>query len=314
MNQSECEQLCARFGDRVSFDESLDRYTTYRIGGPAAALLLPATGDEVAEAISHCGSTGIPWIVLGLGSNVLIADEGFNGLVIRMGKGFDQVLERSGDGTTWRVQAGMPTPRLARQTAESGFSGIHRMVGIPGTVGGGVATNAGSHGQEYGQIVESVEVVRPDGTVVEMPVSEVAWRYREGVEGAAVTAATIRLEPGDRAALRDDIRRVNEFRKNNTPFDRACCGSVFKNPVDVGLGARRVGTSSSLRTAGQLIDAAGCKGLRVGAAEVSKLHANYIVNLGGATAAEVLAAIDAVRTRVLGEFGVELELEVRIIN
>ncbi len=314
MNKSECGQLRARFGDRVSFDEPLHRYTTYRIGGPAAAMLLPTTTEEVAEAISLCSDSGLPWVALGLGSNVLISDEGFRGLVLRMGKGLDQVVERSDDGATWRVQAGMPTPRLARQTAESGLSGIHRMVGIPGTVGGGVATNAGSHEQEYGSIVESVEVVRPDGTVVEMSRSDVAWRYREGIEGMAVTAATIRLQPSDREELREDVRRVNEFRKQNTPFDRACCGSVFKNPVDARLDGSGDGASGPLRTAGQLIDAAGCKGLRVGAAEVSKLHANYIVNLGGATAAEVLAVVDAVRRRILREFGVDLDLEVRIIN
>ena len=161
--------------------------------------------------------------------------------------------------------------------------------------------NAGANGQEYRQVVQSVEVVSSDGILKDIQGPDVDWRYRSGLHGAVVTAASVRLESADSEELSQDIRQVVASRKTNTPFDLPCCGSVFKNPVGTPL------------SAGQLIEAAGLKGFRVGAAEVSKVHANYIVNLGGATAAEVLAVIEAVRGRVFGEFGVELELEVRLI-
>jgi UDP-N-acetylmuramate dehydrogenase len=277
-------------------------------------MVMPQTAEDVAEALTFCGQAGLEWVVLGLGSNVLIADDGFPGLVIRIGKGFDGVLDLREDNHVWRVAAGMPTPRLARQTAKAGLAGVHKLVGIPGTVGGGVAMNAGANGQEYRLAVQSLEIVAPDGTVTEVPGPEVDWQYRKGLEGAVVTAATLRFESVDSQELQLDIRRLVASRKENTPFDRPCCGSVFTNPMESGCDMGAVGVDGQPLSAGQLIDAAGCKGFRVGAAEVSQLHANYIINLGGATAAEVLAVIETVRGRVFGEFGVELELEVRIIE
>jgi len=307
------EELGARFRERLLIGEPLGRYTTYKIGGPAAAVLLPQSAEDVAEALAFCCKSGLAWVVLGLGSNVLISDDGFPGLVIRIGKGLDGVLDRGEDNQVWRVAAGLPTPRLARHTALAGLAGVHKLVGIPGTVGGGVATNAGANGQQYCQVVQSIEAVAPDGSLMEIPGHEVDWRYRRGLGGAVVTAATIRVDSADSEELQQDIRRLLASRKLQTPFDLPCCGSVFKNPGQSGRDEGTVGVDGQPLSAGQLIDAAGCKGFRVGAAEVSKLHANYIVNLGDATSAEVLAVIDAVRGRVFGEFGVELELEVRII-
>jgi len=301
VSQGEWEEFSSRFGDRLALDEPLSGYTTYRIGGPAAAMLFSRSTEDVADALRLCADREIPWVALGLGSNVLIADEGFPGLVLRIGKGFDGVLEQSEDGFVWRMAAGMPTPRLARQTAKAGVVGVHKLVGVPGTVGGGVATNAGAHGQEYSRIVRNVECVATDGTATEISGQEIDWQYRKGLEGVAVTAVTFEFETGDSEEQLDEIKHLQAGRKEHTPYDMPCCGSVFKNP----------GPPAS---AGQLIDSADLKGFRVGAAEVSKKHANYIVNLGGATAAEVLEVIEAVRGRVLGAFGVELELEVRIIE
>jgi UDP-N-acetylmuramate dehydrogenase len=170
-------------------------------------------------------------------------------------------------------------------------------------VGGGVATNAGAHGQEFSHTVVEVEVVGPVGTVEIMPSSEIAWSYRDsGITGVVVTAATFRFTPGDAAELMRELRRNIAWRKKGTPFDQPCCGSVFRNPVGVG------------RTAGQLIDGAGAKGFRIGGAQVSPRHANYIVNTGGATAADVRGVIEAVREKVFKEYGVELELEVHIVE
>jgi UDP-N-acetylmuramate dehydrogenase len=301
------EELGARFGDRLLLDVSLSSHTTYRIGGPAAATCVPQSAEDVAEALVFCRTSGLRWLALGLGSNVLISDAGFPGLVLRMGKGMDRVLEQDVVRNVWNVAAGMPTPRLARQTAAAGLGGIHKLIGVPGTVGGGTATNAGAHGQEFRHVVRSVECVQPDGTVVEVPGPEIDWQYRRGLEGVVVTAVTFQFDAGDCEEQLETIRSLQALRKEQTPFDLPCCGSVFKNPSSQEAG-------DSPFTAGQLIDSVGLKGFRVGAAEVSKVHANYIVNLGGATAAEVHAVIEAVRGRVFGEFGVELELEVRIIE
>jgi UDP-N-acetylmuramate dehydrogenase len=301
------EELGTRFGDRLLLDVPLSSYTTYRIGGPAAAMLVPQSAEDVAEALESCRKSGFPWLMLGLGSNVLISDSGFPGLVLRMGKGIDHVLEQDAECKVWKVAAGMPTPRLARQTATAGLGGVHKLIGVPGTVGGGTATNAGAHGQEFRNVVRNVECVKPDGTVVEIPGAEIDWQYRRGLEGVAVTAVTFQFDAGDSEEQLETIRSLQALRKERTPFDLPCCGSVFKNPSMLEVG-------DSPFTAGQLIDSVGLKGFRVGSAEVSRVHANYIVNLGGATAAEVHAVIEAVRGRVFGEFGVELELEVRTIE
>jgi len=314
LSRAEWQDLSARFGDRMKLDRQLSGCTTYRIGGRAGAVLLPRSAEDVSEALSWCYENGRPWIVLGLGSNVLISDEGFPGLVLRMGKGFDAVLERDDASTVWKLAAGMPTPRLARETAKSGLAGVHKLIGVPGTVGGGVATNAGAHGQEYRQVVRDVEYVRGDGMMTYVTGPDIPWQYRRGLEGVVVTAVTFEFETGDAAEELETIRQLQILRKERTPYQMPSCGSVFKNPGVPAPGDGAATAESAPLTAGQLIDAAGMKGFRVGAAEVSRMHANYIVNLGGATAAEVHAVIDAVRGRVFGPFGVELELEVRIIG
>jgi UDP-N-acetylmuramate dehydrogenase len=303
------EELAAKLCCEVRFDEALAGYTTYRIGGPAAAMVFPRNAEEVAAVVRFARETGTHYLVLGLGSNVLIADRGFDGIVIRIGKGMDR-LEREGEGTVWRVGAGLPTPLLARRTAAAGQAGVHLLVGVPGTVGGGVFMNAGAHGQEFGRVVREVKVVGSDGEYRRLSGDQIPWRYREsGLDPNVVVEVVLELELADPRELREAVARHLRWRTGGTPFNQPCCGSVFRNPSPPG-GARAGALS---KTAGQLIDAAGMKGFTVGGAQVSFKHANYIVNLGGATAADVLAVIDAVRERVLEEFGVELELEVKVI-
>lgn len=308
------EHLGSQFKERLLLNEPLSRHTTYRIGGAALALFQPLSSDEVAEALAYCHRTGTPWIVIGLGSNVLISDDGFPGLVIKIGGNLSGIDEGEEGESMWRVESGVPTPTLARKSAKAGLSGMHRMVGIPGAVGGGVATNAGAYGQAYSQVVDAVKVVDEDGTIRSVMQDQIDWRYRSGFSGGVVTEASISFGRADASALMDELGETLRLRKERTPFGTRCCGSVFKNPKPAERESSIDPNSAQTATAGQLIDAAGCKGFRVGSAEVSKLHANYIVNLGEGTAAEVLAVIEAVRGRVMGEFGVELELEVRIIE
>lgn len=296
-------ELASQIRGEVHYDEPLAPYSTYRIGGPARVLVLPRSAEDVAATLRFARDTGARWLVLGLGSNVLIADQGFDGIVIRIGKGLDQVTIES--ETTWRVGAGLPTPHLARRSAAAGLGGGHLLVGVPGTVGGGVFMNAGAHGQDFSQLVRSVSVVEPDGSSRIIPAAAIEWKYREsGLTGRVIVGATVELRPEDPRALKEGVARHLKWRKEGTPFTEPCCGSVFRNPL----------SPAQPRTAGHLIDAAGLKGFTVGGAQVSPRHANYIVNLGGATAQDVLAVIDAVRSRVLKEFGLTLELEVKIIR
>jgi UDP-N-acetylmuramate dehydrogenase len=286
--------------------EPLARYSTYRIGGPAT-VVLPSSAEDVATAIRMAHEAGVPWFALGLGSNILLPDEGLDALVVRLGRGLDR-LERDGD--RWAVGAGLPAPLAARRTAAAGYAGLHLFVGVPGTVGGGVYMNAGCHGGDWSEVVESVTVVDEAGRDSVVPRSEVPFTYRRsGLDGRVVVEAAVRLRREEQPRLDEQIAEMFEWRQSGTPFNQPCCGSVFKNPA--GPSWKREGGP---RTAGQLIEAAGLKGFRVGAAEVSPMHANYFVNTGGATAADVRGLIQQVQKRVEGEFGALLEPEVKIIG
>ncbi len=307
MTTTALRELASRIRGEVLLDEPLAGHTTYRIGGPAAAMVLPSTSEDVVHALVFAAETGTRWLALGLGSNVLISDRGFDGIVIRLGKGLDAVQHGAdGDVTRWTVGAGVPTPLLARQTAKAGLAGVHRLIGVPGTVGGGVFMNAGAHGQDFSQVTLGVELVAPDGTVGSLPGAEVPWEYRSsGLHGSVVIGATLQLTPADPKQLHEEIEQHLRWRKAGTPFNEPCCGSVFRNPA---------AATAESRTAGQLIDGLGLKGHRVGGAQVSPKHANYIVNSGDATAGDVLALIEQVREKVFAEYGVELQLEVQVIE
>src|SRR4029077_12788761 len=288
-----------KFRGRVLENEPLARHTTYRIGGPARYLVLPADSDDVITALDLAQDRGLPWVVLGLGSNVLVKDGGFPGAVIRIGKGLDRFEMK---GATAIVGAGLPTPLLARRTAEAGFAGVERFIGIPGTVGGGVYMNAGAHGAEFAEIVTEVSVMDAAGKLKQLTRKQVPFKYRSSGLGQAVALETkLSLGEENPAKLKEVQGRLLRWRKAGTPFDQPCCGSVFKNP-------------SGTRTAGMLIEEAGLKGFRIGGAHVSLLSANYIVNTGNATAGDVLKVIDHVRKTVAKKLSVELELEVKVIG
>ncbi len=308
MRTSIRDELAAHVTGDITYDTPLAKLTTYRIGGPATAVVRPSSVEDVVRVRQFTNETNTPLLVLGLGSNVLIADRGFDGLVLRVGKGLDHVSPQRDAEGVWSIGAGLPTPLLARRTAKAGLAGVHRLVGVPGTVGGGVFMNAGAHGQDFSQVVRDVEVVDHNAEVRTVAGRDIPWEYRRsGLDGSIVVATTIALEPANPVQLGREIQQHFRWRKAGTPFDEPCCGSVFRNPPVTDR-------ADGPRTAGQLIDACGLKGFRIGGAEISPKHANYIVNVGDARAADVLAVIDTVRNRVLKEFGVELQLEVQIIN
>jgi UDP-N-acetylmuramate dehydrogenase len=288
-----------KFRGRVLENEPLAPHTTYRIGGPARYLVTPADADDVAKGLDLAQDRGLPWVALGLGSNVLVKDGGFPGVVIRIGKGLDRFEMK---GATAIVGAGMPTPLLARRTAEAGFAGVERFRGIPGTVGGGVYMNAGAHGAEFAEVLTEATVMDAKGKIRQIPRKQISFKYRSSNLGnVIVLEAKLALIEEPAAKLKEIQEKLLRWRKAGTPFDQPCAGSVFKNP-------------GGPRTAGVLIDECGLKGFTIGGAQVSTLHANYIVNTGTATASDVLKVIDHVRKAVAKKTSVELELEIKVIG
>jgi UDP-N-acetylmuramate dehydrogenase len=290
----------------VRESEPVARYSTYRIGGPAT-VLLPQVAEDVGVALQLANEAGVPWFALGLGSNILLPDEGLDALVIRMGKGLDRLQQEQ---ESWTIGAGLPAPLAARRTAEAGFAGLHIFVGVPGTVGGGVYMNAGCHGGDWSEVVERVVVVDRSGQEAVLGRGEIPFSYRRsGLDGKIVVETTVRLRQEEPDRLEEAVAEMFEWRQRGTPFNQPCCGSVFKNPA--GPSWKR---EDGPRTAGQLVEAAGLKGFTMGGAQVSPMHANYFVNAGGATAADVRGLIDHVQKVVQERFGVRLEPEVKLIG
>src|SRR5882724_3815724 len=287
-----------KFRGKVLENEPLARYTTWRLGGPARYLVLPADSEDVVKALELAHERGLPWTVLGLGSNVLVKDGGVPGVVIRMGKGLDRFEMK---GATAIVGGGMPTPILARRTAEAGFVGVERFIGIPGTVGGGIYMNAGCHGAEFAEIVTEVTLMDPKGKVKQLSRKQISFKYRASNLGNVILEAKLGLGEESPAKLKELQGKLLRWRKAGTPFDQPCRGSTFINP-------------SGTKTAGMLIDECGLKSFTIGGAQVSTLHANYIINKGTATASDVLKVIDHVRKTVAKKTGITLELECKIIG
>ena len=288
-----------KFRGKLLENEPLSRYTTWRIGGPARYLALPADSEDVVRALELAQQRGLPHLVIGLGSNLLVKDGGFPGVVIRRGKGIDRFEMK---GATAIVGAGLPTPLLARRTADAGFAGVERFVGIPGSVGGGIFMNAGCHGAEFAEVVTEVTVMDARGKVKQLSRKQIVFKYRSSNIDGIILEAKLGLGEEAPAKLKELQAKLFRWRKAGTPFDQPCCGSTFTNP------------SGSSKTAGMLIDECGLKGFQIGGAQVSTMHANYIINKGTATASDVLKVIDHVRKTVAKKTGVTLELECKIIG
>ena len=300
------EALARSVRGEVKQDAPLARYSTYRIGGPAT-VFLPSSAEDAIVGLRVAHQAGVPVFPLGLGSNLLLPDEGIEALVIRIGKGLDGIRN---EGERWWLGAGLPAPLAARKTARQGWAGLHLMVGVPGTVGGGVFMNAGCHGGQWADVTVAVTVADRAGEGRVLAARDIPFSYRRsGLEEELVLEAEVRLTPGDPAALDEEVDRLFAWRERGTPFNQPCCGSVFKNPDSPPpAGWNRPWT------AGSLLETAGLKGVRIGGAEVSTLHANYFVNVGGATARDVMALITRTRDQVWSRFGAVLETEVKVIG
>ncbi|MBQ8637844.1 MAG: UDP-N-acetylmuramate dehydrogenase [Lachnospiraceae bacterium] len=279
---------------------SMKEYTTFRAGGPARWFVTPQNEQELAAVLAVCRTHEVPYLVLGRGSNLLIGDGGFDGAVLSMRKGFDQVtIDR--DAGVMDVQAGVMMPTAAAKALEAGFEGLEFASGIPGTIGGGILMNAGAYGGELGQILIDVTVLDPDGTVRTVTAEEAALSYRHSAfigSGMVILSCRLQLTPCDRLSIRAKMDDFNGRRREKQPLEFASAGSTFKRPAG--------------HFAGKLIEDAGLKGYSVGDAQVSEKHAGFVINRGNASAAEIRAVCEHVAQTVKEIHGVELELEVQL--
>lgn len=270
--------------------------TSWRVGGPARYFFEPDSVPVLQEALAWATAQGLPVFVLGKGSNLLIADEGFDGLVIRLGSGMGAVEVA---GETVRAEAGCATSALVRAAAEHDRGGFEFLTTIPGTIGGVVFMNGGAHGACVADFLVEATVLMPDGTIRVLDNAQMGYRYRHSRlqdEGGMVLAAALRAEPKPKAEVHQAVSDLAKWRRARQPQGLSA-GSVFTNPP---------GTS-----AGRLIEEAGCKGLTAGRAQVSEVHANFFVNQGGAKASDLLALIVQVQERVHAAHGIWLHPEVR---
>lgn len=299
------ERLTGVFGDRVERGVPLAPRTTFRIGGPAEWLLTVSSAGEIADAIGIARRFGVPVSIMGGGSNLLVADDGVRGLVLRIHGGQTRLVDES----TARADAGVTINGLVRWAVNRGIAGLEEWAGTPGTVGGAIYGNAHFRGRLISQAVIAVELMGLDGKITRVPASELEFRYdfsRLHHTREIVLSADFRVRPGAPAALREKARESLAFRKSTQPLEKASAGCIFQNP-DPGVDPVPDGIPCS---AGALVDRAGLKDAAQGPARVSSRHANFIVNDGGATAADVAGLIERCRREVARRFGVQLRDEI----
>ena len=291
-------ERCPEMELRVN--EPMSRHTTFRIGGPAALMALPKTAGEAKAAVKTARELGIEPFFLGNGSNLLVADEGYPGFIIKLTWDFDGIRE-----VNRGLEAGSAVllSRLSNALVGRGLTGLEFAGGIPGSVGGAVTMNAGAYGGEMAQVLESVTFLDGAGEVCTLPVSECGFGYRKSIfsqRKCLILRARFRLEQGDGYAIKARMDELAAKRREKQPLEYPSAGSMFKRPPG--------------HFAAALIDQCGLKGLTVGGAQVSEKHAGFVVNRGGATCADVLELARRVRERVLAQTGVELEMEVKLLR
>lgn len=286
--------------ERVRFDEPMSRHTSWRVGGPAALFFEPKDLADLCNFLRQSPNRDAPALWCGLGSNLLVRDGGIPGLVICLA-GHLNSIELMDDGVL-RVESGVTCARLARYSADAGLAGGEFFAGIPGTLGGALAMNAGAHGSSTWELVRAVETIDQFGKLRVRTADEfdVGYRQVKGIGQEWFVAAHMELISGTPALIRERIREILRWRKQAQPLDQPSAGSVFRNPEQ--------------GHAGQLIERSGLKGRRIGGAQVSEKHANFIVNDGSATAADIEALIELIRFEVKRLQGVDLIPEVHIVG
>ena len=283
-------------GSRLRFREPLAKHTYFGIGGETTAYIEVSTVAELAAVARFHRQWDVPVAIIGRGSNLLVSDTGFNGISVRL---VGELAKLQGDGKVVSVGAGLSLPRLSKVMSRSGLSGVEFALGIPGSVGGALIMNAGAWGSSFGDVVTDVTVMNDTGELVTLTHAEAEFEYRHSGLDAyfCVTGATLRLEPGDVDTITTRMQAFYKQKVETQPFAEENAGCMFKNPPG--------------DSAGRLIDISGLKGHRIGGAEVSTVHGNFILNIDHATAADVLELVAYIQEQVRKKTGISLQTEVK---
>ena len=301
MNYQHLIDIATALGCGVTEQAPMSAATTFKVGGPADLLIDLPDAAAASAVLAACHADGIPYLFIGNGSNLVVGDKGYRGAVLRLEnrKATPTLLE---NGRIY-APAGMSLQRLCLFARDNGLTGLEFAYGIPGAVGGAVYMNAGAYDGEMAQVVVSADCVSPDGTLCTVTAEELNMTYRHTAlmeRDLIVTGATLQLQPGDKEEIWAKMKDLMARRHDKQPLEYPSAGSFFKRPVGY--------------FAGKLIQDAGLKGFTVGGAQVSEKHAGFVINRGGATAADLVALRDQVQEKVLAEFGVQLETEVRFVG
>lgn len=286
--------------ERVLFDEPMSNHTTFRIGGPADIFTMPEDKQQIADVVKLCKNEQLPFFVLGNGSNLLVSDKGYRGVIIQMDRNMSEITV---EGKQIRACAGALLSSVAVAAKNVSLTGFEFAGGIPGTLGGAVVMNAGAYGGEMKDVLKEAVVLTGEGEILTIPVEELEMGYRTSIiktSGYLVLEAVISLEEGDQEEIRSRMKELSDRRTEKQPLDFPSAGSTFKRPEGY--------------FAGKLIMDSGLRGCRIGGAQVSEKHCGFVINAGGATAKDVRALMDHVIHTVYEKFGVTLEPEVKFLG
>lgn len=301
MNTEIRQKFCDLLGeDRVLFREPMSRHTTFRIGGPAEIFLMPESFEQIRDILLLCRQEQLPYFVLGNGSNLLVSDSGYRGVIIQMDRNMGDIKL---EGTEIRACAGALLSSIAAVARKASLTGFEFAGGIPGTLGGAAVMNAGAYGGEMKDVLREVTVMTKDGEILILPAERLEMGYRTSIirkAGYLVLEAVISLEPGDPREILDRTKELAEKRTEKQPLDYPSAGSTFKRPEGY--------------FAGKLIMDSGLRGYRVGGAQVSEKHCGFVINTGDATAKDVRELMDHVIRTVKEKYGVTLEPEVKFLG
>ncbi|MGC4018238.1 MAG: UDP-N-acetylmuramate dehydrogenase [Muricomes sp.] len=295
------EELCAILGeDKVLKGEPMSQHTTFRVGGPADYFVVPGSSKEIKELLALLKREAVPYYILGNGSNLLVGDKGYRGVIIQLNKNMNQIEAK---GNQISAQAGALLSKIAAEAQAQGLTGFEFASGIPGTMGGAVMMNAGAYGGEMSHVLVNATILTQEGVIKTLPVEELELGYRTSIIATndyVVLEAVIGLESGDEEEIRARMEELKEKRVTKQPLELPSAGSTFKRPEGY--------------FAGKLIEDAGLRGYQVGKAQVSTKHCGFVVNLGGATAEEIVELMDQVIDKVEAVSGVRLKPEVKRIG
>lgn len=286
---------------KIKEHELLANHTTMKIGGPAQIFIEPSSIENLQKTMRLIRKYNIKWRAIGRGSNLLVSDQGLEGVVIKLGAGLDQLEV---NGTEVKVGGGASLVSFATMICKKGLSGLEFAGGIPGSVGGAVYMNAGAHGSDISKILTKAHILFPDGTMEWLTNEEMEFSYRTSVlqkqRPGIVVEAVFELTKGEKDSIVAEMQKNKDYRKHTQPWNYPCAGSIFRNPLP--------------NYAGQLIEAAGLKGFSIGGAKISEMHGNFIVNSGNATAKDVEDLIQYIKDKIFALYEIKMETEVEIIG